>query len=184
MRPTSLARVCGLHRHRRRRLCTTAALAQLGANRFGGTIGGPVVRNRWFYFGNFEYAPVGLASTSAGAAFVPTAEGYRALDAIPGLSKRNLDAFRQFVPAANAATRSIRVSGRDVPVGILSAVGPAYQNNYNAIASSDYNVSDRDQVRARYLFTRANQIETGVQLPAFYSPVRYSERILRSTCMC
>src|SRR5262249_32764714 len=32
-------------------------------------------------------------------------------------------------------------------------------------------------VRARYLYTRSSQIETEVQLPSFFSPVRYSAHL-------
>src|SRR5207302_1849819 len=34
-------------------------------NRMGGSVGGPIIKNKWFAFGNFEYAPLGQASTTS-----------------------------------------------------------------------------------------------------------------------
>ena len=62
-------------------------------NRLGASIGGPVIKNKWFYFGNFEYAPLGQAFTPSAPVRVPTAAGYALLDAMPGLSKTNLGDF-------------------------------------------------------------------------------------------
>src|SRR5258706_730383 len=45
-------------------------------NRVGGSVGGPIVKNKWFYFGNFEYAPLGQASTTSSPVRAPTAAGY------------------------------------------------------------------------------------------------------------
>src|SRR5439155_3939138 len=45
-------------------------------NRVGGSVGGPIIKNKWFYFGNFEYAPLGQASTVSAPVLTPTAAGY------------------------------------------------------------------------------------------------------------
>ena len=45
-------------------------------NRMGASIGGPIIKNKWFYFGNFEYAPLGQAFTPSAPVRVPTAAGY------------------------------------------------------------------------------------------------------------
>src|SRR5213594_279070 len=45
-------------------------------NRVGGSIGGPIIKNKLFYFGNFEYAPNGQASTASSPVLSPTAQGY------------------------------------------------------------------------------------------------------------
>ena len=51
-------------------------------NRAGFTLGGPIARNRLFFFGAFEYEKVAGASTSSAAVF-PTAEGYDLLSSLP-----------------------------------------------------------------------------------------------------
>lgn len=141
-------------------------------NRLGATIGGPVVRNRLFFFGGFEYTPVGLASTSAGAVFVPTAQGMQQLASIPGVRQANLEYFQRYVPTAAEATRNITVAGRQIPVGLLSVTGPAYENTYAPVASLDWTISSRDQLRMRWLHSATDSINTGgVNLPEFYTPV-------------
>ncbi len=80
-------------------------------NRLGATFGGPVVRNRLFFFGGYEYRPLGEASTAAGAVFVPTAAGIQTLENTPGIIRKNLDIFKTYVPVASTATRSVNVAG-------------------------------------------------------------------------
>jgi len=145
-------------------------------NRVGGSLGGPAIRNKWFYFGNYEYNPTGQASTSPGAVFAPTADGIRTIETLAGVSKRNLDLFKQYVPvaAAQSGTQTTSVAGRDIPIGILNVVGPSFANTYNMAITSDYNLSDRDQIRARYLYNKSNTINTtNVVLPYFFTPVLF-----------
>lgn len=144
-------------------------------NRFGGTVGGPILKNRWFYFGNWDKTVLGQASTSAGAVFAPTGEGMALLGNLPGISRQNLDNFKKYVPAASSATQSVTVAGQRIPTGIISATGPAYNNFDTYLITSDYNVSDRDQIRARYIYNKSFTIgSTGVSLPEFYTPISIS----------
>jgi len=48
--------------------------------------GVPIVNNKWFYFANFEYAPLGQGSTAATPVRAPTVAGYALLDAMPALN--------------------------------------------------------------------------------------------------
>jgi len=149
---------------------------RLDQNRLGATVGGPILKNRWFYFGNFEYNPLGQASTSPGAVFAPTAEGIRRIEGLSGISRRNLDVFKQFVPVAGSQfeSRAVPVAGASIPVGILNLAGPSFANSYNYAISSDYNISDRDQLRARYVYNRTGTLETRVPLPEFFTPIKLS----------
>ena len=101
-------------------------------NRFGGSVGLPIIKNKWFAFGDFEYAPLGQASTTFSPVRAPTAAGYALLDAMPalnatgtaGVSKTNLGVLKQFVPAAPAADSTTTVNGVAIPIGILPITGP------------------------------------------------------------
>lgn len=138
-------------------------------NRLGGQIGGPILKNKWFYFGNFEYNPVGQASSPAGQVFAPTTAGYSLLQADPQVNKTNLGVLQQYAVASAAATDTVKVGANEIPVAPLSVIAPNFINSYAAVATTDYNFSERDQIRGRFGHNRQSFIDTAAQLPAFYT---------------
>lgn len=89
-------------------------------SRLGGTVGGPIKKNKLFYFGLFEYNPYGEATQPTAAALTPTAQGYEILGRIQGLSQTNLNILRQYAPAAPAPTDTTTVLGQTIPIGVLA----------------------------------------------------------------
>ena len=73
-------------------------------NRFGGNIGGPILKNKLFFFGSAQYNPVGQATLPGSVVCTPTAAGYTTIDGITGLSSTNLGVFKTY--ATPAATGS------------------------------------------------------------------------------
>jgi hypothetical protein len=162
-------------------LTSQQALAQFTSpprydnNHLGASIGGPIIKNKLFYFGNFEYNPIGNASVPGSALFAPTSTGYSLLAGIPGISANNLAQLQKYVPAAAANDQGFipvtnpNVQGApvtNIPIGTISFANPVFTNNYDALVSIDYNMSDKDQIRGRWIYNRQGSV-LAAEVPTF-----------------
>jgi len=159
-------------------------------NRMGGSFGGPILKNKLFFFGTLEYNPVGQAAVLGSPVCSPTAAGYSALASLPGISATNLAILQKYVVAAASqdTTGTCGPTGKGtetvtsntgasvtIPEGIDSFSGPNFTNNWAALGSIDYDISNSDQLRGRYIYNRTVGIDTNANLPAFYlsRPFKY-----------
>ena len=151
-------------------------------NKLGVTFAGPIRKDRLFYFGSIEYAPLGQASTSSPVSS-PTAAGYAKLDSLSGISKTNLKALEQYAPPAPAASDTTVVcpgapssscsaaNGVSIPIGTLPLVGPNFTNFYSGVGSINYDVSEKDQVRGRFIYNKSSSLDITANLPFFWTPL-------------
>jgi hypothetical protein len=159
-------------------------------NRFGGSLGGPIKKNKMFFYGLYEYNPIGTSSTP-GALYAPTAAGYATIATIPGINQTNLSQLIKYlgtaptaVSAANTPNNAYPLVGpgnlslgqqapgaKSVQLGQISFNSPAFTNNETGVGSFDANISDKDSLRARFVLNRQGTIDTNAALPVFYQTV-------------
>src|SRR5471032_128878 len=159
-------------------------------NRFGGSVGGLIKKNKMFFYGLYEYNPIGSSSTP-GSLFAPTAAGWATLGGISGINATNLRQLKTYLGVApTAAPAGITPNGayplvgtgnlslnqqapgaKAIELGQISFNAPAFTNTESGVGSFDYNISDKDSLRARFVLNRTGTIDTAAALPVFFETV-------------
>jgi hypothetical protein len=145
------------------------SLPRYDYNRLGAMIGGPIKKDKLFYFGNFEYNPIGQSAVPGSPLWAPTSAGMSALGNITGVAKNNLAWFQKWVPTAAANDQgTVTVGTANIPIGSLSFASPTFTNNYDSVVSIDYNISEKDQLRGRWIYNKQSGLDSNAEIPAFF----------------
>ncbi|HZU32154.1 MAG TPA: TonB-dependent receptor [Candidatus Angelobacter sp.] len=168
---------------------------------FGGfTIGGPLVKNRAFFFGGFDQEIVGSSTLYSTGSLTPTPTGLATLASCfpSGASANAVAALSKFGPygisagnptPANLTTQDITdpltnaVLCPNVEVGTVSRILPTPIHVFNWVTKEDISFGGNDQLSARYLFSRGNFFNTQdngaagyvVNVPALSQAILLSE---------
>lgn len=155
----------------------SASNARYDDNRFGGQVGGPIIKDKLFFFSNYEQEPQGFPGGTQSFC-APTAAGFTALSGLSGLSANNLAVYKQYSPVASSQAgpndaicpQSVTVLGTVIPVGDVGFVAGSYLNNRRTVNSVDYTMSPKDSFRFRYLYNNSVGPDTAATFPSFWAP--------------
>ena len=159
----------------------------------GGTVGGPIVKNRAFFFGGFSQEIVSSNTLYASGTLTPTPNGLATLAGCfpTGPQAAAVSAITKFGPygfsAGNPTPGNITNSGPglgpvlspstpfdiagcpNVELGTVSRVLPTPFHGFNWVTKEDINLGANDNLSARYIFNRSNSFNTGIDnAPAGY----------------
>jgi hypothetical protein len=154
-------------------------------NRYGGQLGGPVLKDRLFLFSNYERHETGQSGSASYC--TPTAAGFATLNSLTFSSTTNYSVYKSFAqPAAAQAptgggsscpANTITVNsvggpagGTAIPVGAFGFQVPLFSNSDYSTSSMDYTISQHDNLHVRYVYNRADGTDTAATFQAFFGP--------------
>jgi hypothetical protein len=137
--------------------------AKLRYNQFGGSAGGPVIRDKLFFFGSYQGLRIRREQLIADA-FPPTAAERRGdfsggsvlpIDPISGQPfPGGIIPSNRFDPVAVKLLE--RIPQPNTAVGNLSAVEPVPVTGNNYLGRMDYNIATTDRLSARYYLNKVS----------------------------
>ena len=139
-------------------------------NQFGGTIGGPVIKDKTFFFGSLQRwtdRRLGSGTTINGA---PTAEGRRILEQAAG-DRPQVKAFLDNLPVAQTGaltSRSFALNGvtYDVPLGNITGSASQKFDNWQYLIRLDHRLTEKHTLGGRYMKDDTALTGSGQATPA------------------
>ncbi len=167
--------------------------------RYGGQAGGPIIKDKWFYFGSYERQELDLGAAAGGIILVPTAAGRTALEQLvatpgSGVSPINAGIILDNAPIPGSASDSRLVCNEglaaannasctdpgpwQVPIelGQFSAITPNFTREHRFIISQDANLGAH-RLSGRFFFSRFRSAGAGeLPVPQFNHDVVFDTR--------
>ena len=125
-------------------------------HQFGGTLGGPIIKDKTFFFGSLQrwtIRQLGSGSTISGA---PTDQGKQIIQQLAG-TRPQVAALLKFLPAAQTPigkTEPLTVDGQtvSVPLGTLTGSTSQERNNWQWSGRVDHQLTQNHSLGGRYLY--------------------------------
>jgi hypothetical protein len=137
---------------------------------YGGTVGGPIVKDKTFFFASYQRWTDRQLGSGATINGVPTEAGRQILQAQAG-SRPQVAALLRFLPAAlspngTSATFTVGADTFTVPLGSLTGANSIAFNNNQWSARADHRFNERHQINGRYFINDQSSIGAGQATPA------------------
>ena len=140
------------------------AVPKLRYNQFGGSVGGPIVHNRAFFFVSYQRLE-SRADSVASSAFPPTADeragNFSGVSARPNDPTTGQPFPGGIIPKARMDPVSLRLLDLfplpNLPNGSYVAQVSAAAKDNNLMARADYDFGPRDRTNVRFYFTEPTQ---------------------------
>ncbi|MDQ6652363.1 MAG: carboxypeptidase-like regulatory domain-containing protein, partial [Acidobacteriota bacterium] len=118
--------------------------------RYGGTFGGPILKNKLFAFGAYQREPI--RQQASGVSYTaPTAAGLTQIAALPGSSSFVVNLLRDNLILPSAATTTQTVLGTSgIPFGVVSLVTPGGSLETQYQINLDHVMGTKNQFRYRF----------------------------------
>jgi hypothetical protein len=125
-------------------------------HQFGGTAGGPIRKDKTFFFGSIQRWTQRLLGSGYTISGVPTAEGKSLLQPLAG-SRLQVAALLKFLPAAQAPIGTsipLVVGGQtlQIPQGSLTNSSAQFTNNWQWSVRIDHQLTSKHNLGGRYLY--------------------------------
>lgn len=165
-------------------------------NRYGGFLGGPIKKNRLFFFGGYEHHTTGIGTQINQC--VPNAAGRAVIASkqnAAGYSSNNVQQYLRYVP--NATSNDNTTCGQTsldlysgpndgsgdhtgdpqgtVALGSYQVSASNFTNQDALVTGMDYTLSPRDSFRGRYVYNKIGTQDTAANLPEFWvvRPIKF-----------
>ena len=147
--------------------CSTPVVPRFVENQFGGTVGGPIKRDKIWFFGsaNFERIRTAGAPYSSTNSLTPDAKGIQELQTdFP--NSLGVAALAQFGPATvplgsptfnNITQIAVAGAPSDIEMGTLTRFLAQPFNDYEATGRVDFQLTSKDRFFTRYIFQKTIQ---------------------------
>jgi len=142
-------------------------IPRLDQTRTGGTVGGPIIKNRWFVFGAYEFTNFRQDGNSVSVT-LPTQSGLQTL--VSMAADPEAARLLSIMPTAGNSTGSITVNSTQIPTGSAVLFSPFFVKEHDVQFNTDYKVAAH-QLSARFLFSNQNTLyPVATPQPEFNQP--------------